>query len=122
MMALVVWFLAAFGAAFVLGYSRISLGFRNWVGGWVDSSTTNDLATGQVHGHITTHKPAVPVLGPWLAALLECPGCLGWWLGLAAGASGILTWAGMPGWISALVFAFATSGCNLLLAKWVGLT
>jgi hypothetical protein len=121
MMQLALWFLAAFGFAFVVGHSRISLPLRQWLGGWIESGATPHVESGEVVGHITTHLPAIRVLGPFLVALAECPGCLGWWLGLGAGALGLVVLP-FPFAVSVAVLAFATSAVNLLLSKYVGMT
>lgn len=120
MTTLLLFWLAAFGFAFVVGHSKISLPFRQWLGGWVDTQVTPNVQTGEVHGSITTHKPAVPVLGPFVVALAECPGCLGVWIGAAAVLAGLVSLP-FSFWVSVAVCAFATSAVNLLLAKWVGL-
>ncbi len=46
--------LAAYGFAWFLGRSKLTLGFRRWL---------------------------AQVPSPWLLALLECPGCVGFWTG-----------------------------------------
>lgn len=120
MTQMLLFWLASFGFAFVVGHSKISLPLRQWLGGWVESSAVPDVSSGEVHGHITTHRPAVPVLGPFLVALAECPGCLGWWLGAAAVSTGLVSLP-FSFWVSVAVCAFATSAVNLLLARWVGL-
>ena len=69
-------------------------------------------------------EPLIPFFGPWLAALLECVSCLGWWSGLVAGASGLVAvpaGLSLPWWAAGLFLAFATSAVNLLLAKYVGI-
>lgn len=120
MMSLALFWLASFGFAFVVGHSKISLPLRQWLGGWVEGSVVPDIEKGEVIGHVITHKPAVRWVGPFLVALAECPGCLGWWLGLGAAFGGLVTLP-FSFWVSAAVLAFATSAVNLLLARWVGL-
>lgn len=97
---LLLYFLAAFGFAFIVGHSKISLAFREWLA-------------------------ARGALGEWLASLLECPACLGFWIGIAAVFTGVihvpLDVPFGPKWFAALLFACATSGSNLLASKWVGL-
>lgn len=122
-MTIVLFFLAAFGFAFVVGHSKISLPIRQWLGGWTEASATPNVATGEVIGHVVPHAAAVPLLGPFLVALAECPGCLGWWLGALTP----LVWPalvapfGLPLWPSMLMLAFSTSAVNLLLARYVGM-
>lgn len=91
----VLYFLAAFGFAFIVGHSWISLAFREWA--------------------------ALSEKGLWFAKLLECPACLGFWIGLAAVLTGTVSVPFGPRWFAAIVLACATSGSNLLCSKWVGL-
>lgn len=126
-MMLLLWFAAAFGFAFVVGHSKISLPFREWFGGKLVLTETTATSPGAAEAGITMssyaqRKAAVPYLGPFLVALAECPGCLGWWLGLGAA----FFWPalvpfGLSLWASMLLLAFATSGVNLLLARYVGM-
>jgi len=51
---------AAFGFAFVVGHAKISLPFREWLGG------------------------RRGLLARFLLALAECPPCVGFWVGVAA--------------------------------------
>ncbi len=96
-LSLVLFFLAAFGLAFVLGFSKISLPFRE------------ALSRGGV-------------VGGFFVALVECPGCLGFWEGLAGwfwrGAFDLPLGAGL---LAGLVFALAVSGTNMVLGRYVGL-
>lgn len=92
----VLYFLAAFGFAFIVGHSKISLAFREWL-----------AARGG--------------LFLWFAQLLECPACLGFWIGLVAVLTSTVTVPFGPRWFAAMVLACATSGSNLLASKWVGL-
>lgn len=103
MIALVLYLLAAFGFAFVVGHSKISLPLRE--------ALANNARGFRL----------------WLVALLECPGCLGWWTGAAVG----WFWAGAVMSVAApislaqigcsVLLAFATAASNLLLAKYVGM-
>lgn len=126
MIWLSLWFLAAFGFAFVAGHSKISLVMRELLDGLpaVDIGGSRYHADGRVE-EIKVHPaipPLIPYVGPWIAALLECVGCLGWWLGFAAGATGFVPLLTHEGWlIDGLFLAFATSAMNLLLAKYVGI-
>lgn len=56
--------LAAYGLSWILGRSKITLGVRQWL----DRADSEGLS------------PA-----GWMLALLECPACTGWWLGIAYG-------------------------------------
>jgi hypothetical protein len=94
--ALVLHVFAAFGIAYVLGYSKITLQGREWL------STFGTV-------------------GKWAVALLECPACLGFWIGCLA----TILKSGIPGEpllaFSALHLGFFTCGTNFLLAKVTGL-
>lgn len=115
-MMLVLWTFAAFGFAFVAGYSQISLKFRELLVGLGEGVSANGEP-------IPATPPLVPGFSPWIAMLLECVACSGFWLGFVAGASGFIALPlnGLPWWGAGLFLAFATSGTNLLLAKWVGI-
>jgi hypothetical protein len=127
------WFFAAFGFAFVVGHSKISLGVRVLLAGTPERKVDIERAAVPYElGHeksvtviatktVPAVRPLVPVVGPFLVALAECPGCLGWWLGLLAGFFWPQTFGVSSQYVFALMLAFATSGVNLLFAKWVGL-
>lgn len=88
-------FSAAFGVAFVLGWSEISLPWRLMLArsGW---------------------------LGRWLVALLECPACIGFHLGWASLWLGMTQ---LPIEVRyGLLLAFATAASNLVLARIAGLS
>lgn len=106
MTALVLWFvvytIAAFGFAYALGFSHISLPLRFWLG---------DL--------IGTSRIAV-----WTLRLVECPACVGWHIGFwGTWLAGWLNvqWLFGRGFFIALLAAFYTCGTNLLLARVMGL-
>lgn len=85
---LVFYVVAAFGFAYIVGHAVVSRSIREalWEAGEV-----------------------APIVR-WLVALVECPACLGFWVGLFVGL--YLGWG--P---SALALALFTSGSNLLLGK-----
>lgn len=100
MISLALYFLAAFGLAYVVGHSAISMPVRLLIGG----------PEGQPRAFLG-----------FLVALLECPACFGTWTGLVAGAflPGLFqqsTW-----WAGALVAACATAGLNFIIGKATGL-
>lgn len=100
MIGLVIYFLAAFGLAYIVGHSVISQPVRTFIGGPVD-------------------KPRA-YLGLFIA-LIECPACFGTWIGLVAGAIyPILFWSA-SWWVGAIVGACATAGVNFMLGTWTGL-
>lgn len=98
MIPLFLYFAAAFGFAFAVGHSEITYGFR--------------LSLSKFEDH---------TLAWWFLKLLECPPCLGFWIGLISAASGLVvppSFSFLPG---VFVLAFATVGVNLLLGRWTGL-
>lgn len=97
MIGLIVYVTACFGFAYVVGHSVITKRPREWLFDF---------------GHV--FPPAV-----WLVLLLECPACLGAWVGFAAG----FWWpvADFPRAIVVLGAAFFTAGSNFLLGRITGL-
>ena len=100
-LGLAIYCLMAFGISFVLGFSHISLPVR--------------VALAKA-GNI----------GGWCVRLLECPGCLGFWVGAVAYI--VLPW--MPKYaalltenklVGLLVLAFFTVASNLILSLQFGL-
>ena len=63
-LSLIFFSLAAFGAAWVVGYSKVSLPIRE---------------------RLVTVKFGDYQIGDWAVQLLECPSCFGFWLGLIVG-------------------------------------
>jgi hypothetical protein len=93
--ALFIYFAAAFGLAYILGHSVITRAAREWAWSMGES---------------------VPGLR-WLVMLIECPACLGFWLGVYAG----IHTSGESPFYPPLVMGFATTGVNFLLASFTGL-
>lgn len=89
--ALAFYFLCAFGLAYILGFAKITLALR---------------------ANLDTHGGT---FGAWCADLLECPACLGFWIGLSVG------WLDRHSFAWAVQLALATTASNLLLALWSGL-
>lgn len=123
MIALVLYYLAAFGLAYVLGHSRISYPFRMVLGGLAapDATTITELAD-RKRAKLDLHwdvKPIVPVVGPILIEMIECSACFGVWIG------GVIGWFMPPfveeitgtRWVSIVVMALSTAASNLILAK-----
>ena len=85
--------LTAFGLAFVVGQSKISLPFR------------------------VALAKAGPV-GLFLVELLECPGCFGFWCGIAysftAHGRGLTLWA-PPLWAGTIALGLFTCATNMVL-------
>jgi hypothetical protein len=91
----IVYTVAAFGLAYIVGHSRISRPVRLalWdVGGfWAQTFVT----------------------------LLECPACFGFWIGLAMGLAAFN--CNVLPWPAILAFPFYTTGMNFLLGRATGL-
>lgn len=97
---LIAYLLAAFGLAYIVGHSAISLPIRNWIAPY--------------------GAKMISPLRTFVVALAECPACIGFWIGgfvwtfdLAA-LSNVVTF-------SALEFALMTSGSNFVLGRLTGL-
>lgn len=75
-----------------------------------------------VVGHSVISRPVREVIALWsepLITLIECPACLGWWVGLGAGIG--LALAGRLAWALILALAFYTAGANFILGRATGL-
>jgi len=105
-MIVIIWTVAAFGAAYVLGHSNITRGIREVIHGPI---SPEELDKGEIQ--ITPRR--FPVM------LLECPGCAGWWLGLGAG---FFICGSNPDAVIILISAFYTAGSNFILSKLTKLT
>lgn len=127
LISLALFFLASLGLSFILGFSKISLPLRILLGGrpaqflplYGDASNV-PTGTSQISKEI---QPLVPVVGPWLVALVECPGCLGWhlgWLGFVFRAQLHLP-LDAPFWPGLIIFACATAATNMIGARAIGL-
>lgn len=99
MIGLLSWSVLAFGLAFIVGHSKISVPFRWW---------------------LADRRGAV---SDWFLMLVECPPCVGFWAGIVGGvlwrAPFLPSFGGRT--LSPLLLALFTCGSNLLLAKLVGL-
>ncbi len=98
--ALALYFLGAFGLAYIIGGSAISAPLRSWIGGPLD-------------------KPR-PYFG-LVIALLECPACFGTWTGAFFGCIRPRLFLADSWWIGILIGACTTAAVNLLLGKMAGL-
>lgn len=108
MLLLGLYFLGSFGFAFIVGHSKISYPIRLILGG---DAPAND-------GDLEV-PPLVPYVGPFLVALAECAGCLGFWIGLSS-ATSIWVLAALPEaslLVKLLVFSQATAGSNFILSR-----
>lgn len=98
--SLVLYYLAAFGLAYIAGHSVISEPLRTFVGGTID-------------------RPR-PFFG-WIVSLVECPACFGTWIGALAGALEPSLFLQGSVLMGAGVGALTTCAINLLLGKRAGL-
>ncbi len=95
-----IYALAAFGFAYIIGFSKISLPFREWL---------------EIFGR--RFAPA-----RWLLALIECPACVGFWWGVAlANTPWALALGSGTAFERSIGHGLVTTALNLLLAKAVGL-
>lgn len=70
------YFLASFGFAYIVGFAKISAGVRYL------------LSPPMIGNGDELPVPAPGVMNElryWLVSLLECPACVGWWLGVFFG-------------------------------------
>ena len=121
---------AAFGLAYIVGHSKISLAFRKAM---MPNPPARMLALPPAELEATTEDEMYAELSGidkarfWLVTFIECPACGGFWVGLAAG-----FWL-MPPFLDGLllarhssllplVLAFSTAGTNFLLARLTGIT
>lgn len=80
-MFLLFYVFASFGVAFVLGYSKITLPLRQALAWASELHLAGDkIEDADVQGY---SKP-VRWLAGWTLALLECPACLAFWIGVAS--------------------------------------
>ena len=89
--------LAAFGLAYIVGHSTISLPIRLLLGGG-----------GQLNPEA---KPLIPFVGPLLISLVECPACFGFWEGF------IFSLINGSAFLPAVVVGCAVSGSNFILGR-----
>lgn len=132
MLIWIVYFLAAWGFCYIAGMAQISHGLRVLLGGIppLDAQPPQymvDVSTGTK----TLLRPAlpareavpavIPVVGPWVASLLECPMCLGFWVGVAA-SFWLPVLVPMNPVLWSLIVGCATSGANFCILHFSGAT
>ncbi len=112
----VLYAFAAFGFAFIVGYATISLPLRQWLVRTRYQRWNPALQSYQWVG--SRFLPA----RQWLVTLLQCPACLGFWIGVVLwaaeplfGAVAALGFHQLPGVVTALVFGLATCASNFIL-------
>lgn len=107
-MILAIYFLAAFGLAYVVGHSVISKPWREVIAIY---------AYGNDGG--TSDKRLA-----WLLTLIECPMCFSWWVGLVCG---LIGWRyefvrfDLAPWALPIVLPWATTASSFIIAKITGL-
>lgn len=117
MLILALYFLAAFGLAFIVGQSKISHPFRVLIGGAKEDDGI-DFYDSKSQLNVPM-PPLIPYLGPFLVSLAECPGCLGFWIGLVS-ASTIWDLAALPDihpLVKCVLFSQATAGSSFILNR-----
>lgn len=95
-MDLLIYMVAAFGLAFIVGRAKISFPIRlglNLIGSWRN-----------------------PIWRPlkWFVILIECPACLGFWIGFVSAYRFDVSLIGLDAFSSAMIVGCFTSGSNLL--------
>ena len=101
-MALLVYTVSAFGLAYIVGHSKISLPFRQ---AWADTSMN---VTGVSYA-----------LRTFILDLVECPACFGFWIGLGAAIYGVVS--GSYPHVFLFVLPLYTSGSNYIIGRMTGL-
>lgn len=107
------YLIGAFGLAYIVGHSVISLPLRIALSGLPEMRDEDGrVLRGRIPGKIGP-------LGDFLGALIECPACFGFWEGVAA--SVIIFAPPEPGWLARIGWALAvgciTSGFNFIVGR-----
>jgi len=117
---LTIWTLAAFGLAYIIGHSTITLPFRTWLIG----PMRLDRQVNDQDQIVSEHwAPEVWWRGK-VVQFLECPACLGFWEGVAGGIWSAAAGGGssaVPPWSLPIAAALYTCATNFLLARASGL-
>jgi len=103
-LALVFYTFTAFGFCWGIGASKLTLPLRNLLAYLAAPAT---------------RRKSVRVVASFVLALVECPACFGFWVGLVAGWR-VTIFIGAPLYW-ALALAFYTAGVNYLLGRASGL-
>jgi hypothetical protein len=107
-----IYFAAAFGLAYIIGHAKISFGLRLLLGG--APAIPGRGLDGANIPPTPAVKPLIPVVGPFLADLMECLACSGFWIGVASSfwlpmvlGSNPVAWS--------VIVGCATSGMNYVI-------
>lgn len=111
MFPLVLSVFASFGLAFALGYGKITLPFRMFLQKASEPPTYH------------WGRRLIAFGARWLLALLECPACLAFWIGLASVFTPIVNHFPIDASLIlvAPLLAFGNMGAVLTLGLWTGL-
>lgn len=112
------YLLAAFGFAFIVGYAKISLPLRAWLAREGKYQRWNRALEAY-----QWYDSRFVELRRWLVDLLQCPACLGFWIGVTFaladpwvfGAAVALGINHLPVFGTALFFGLATTASNFIL-------
>ncbi len=110
-----IYFLAAFGLAYIMGHAQISHGLRVLLGGQPFVADQKNQHLGITIPGQDELQPLIPIVGPFLVDLLECVACSGFWIGVASSfqmpnvlTSSAISWA--------LVLGCTTCASNFIIA------
>lgn len=117
------YILAAFGLAFIVGYAKISLPLRAWLAQERYQRWSRMLQAYE------WHDSRLVELRRGLVELLQCPACLGFWIGFAFaladplmfGAASVLGVDHLPAVERAFFLGLATCASNFILGALTGL-
>lgn len=126
MIPLIIYTVAVFGFAYLIGHSVISKPWRELIAWWAyDPMQQARSGDGQIDHDV----PLRVTSRPWayFLDLIECPACLGFWVGLIFGTCLGLTIGPSavifpgPAWMLPPVAACFTTGSNFILGRLTGL-
>ena len=114
-----IYFAAAFGFSYIIGIAQISHSLRVLLGG-VDGHPAQPahVMFGRIipaQEETPTLRPLIPVVGPFIVDLIECPACSGFWIGVASSFWLPVLFGSNPV-LWALVMGCATSGMNYFIS------
>jgi hypothetical protein len=71
---------------------------------------TNAITGGQIFEPLRESLARIPRVGDWLFGFIECPMCVGFWVGLGIYTAGLRPNIGATWWVSGGCLALAASG------------